>query len=111
MTRVAALNEAADIAAKFTNEDAAAAKACSDFDTSMAFVYQRDRSRAIENAIRKVCNERDEAKEENAKLRDIAKRAIPQLIELADGTKCVRLEDFLRERDEALELHWRVRND
>ena len=30
-----------------------------------------------------------------------ATRAIPQLIELADGTKCVRLEDFLRERDEA----------
>ena len=52
-------------------------------------------------AVNKVCNERDEAKEENAKLGDIATRAIPQLIELADGTKCVRLEDFLRERDEA----------
>jgi hypothetical protein len=25
----------------------------------------------------------------------------PQIIELADGTKCVRLEDFLNERDEA----------
>ena len=54
-------------------------------------------------SVNKLCNERDEAREENAKLRDIAKRAIniPQIIELADGTKCVRLEDFLRERDEA----------
>lgn len=56
---VAALNEAADIAAKFANEDAAAAKACSDFDTSMAYVYQRDRARAIENAIRTLINKED----------------------------------------------------
>jgi len=27
----------------------------------------------------------------------------PQIIELADGTKCVALEDFRRERDEAKE--------
>jgi hypothetical protein len=34
----------------------------------------------------------------------MSEQSIPQIIELADGTKCVRLEDFLRERDEALEL-------
>ena len=31
----------------------------------------------------------------------MSEQSIPQIIELADGTKCVRLEDFLRERDEA----------
>ena len=29
----------------------------------------------------------------------------PQIIELADGTKCVYLEDFRRERDEAREKY------
>ena len=33
----------------------------------------------------------------------MSEQSIPQIIELADGTKCVRLEDFLRERDEAME--------
>ena len=33
----------------------------------------------------------------------MSEQSIPQIIELADGTKCVRLEDFLRERDEARE--------
>lgn len=32
----------------------------------------------------------------------MSERSIPQIIELADGTKCVCLEDFLRERDEAI---------
>jgi hypothetical protein len=31
----------------------------------------------------------------------MSEQFIPQIIELADGTKCVRLEDFLNERDEA----------
>jgi hypothetical protein len=31
----------------------------------------------------------------------MSEQSIPQIIELADGTKCVRLEDFLNERDEA----------
>ena len=36
----------------------------------------------------------------------MSEQSIPQIIELADGTKCVRLEDFLNERDEAREeLH------
>ena len=33
----------------------------------------------------------------------MSEQSIPQIIELADGTKCVRLEDFLRDRDEAVE--------
>ena len=31
----------------------------------------------------------------------MSEQSIPHIIELADGTKCVRLEDFLRERDKA----------
>ena len=34
----------------------------------------------------------------------MSEQSIPQIIELADGTKCVRLEDFLNERDEAREV-------
>lgn len=36
--------------------------------------------------------------------------SIPQIIELADGLKCVRLEDFLRERDEAQEKYFAMRD-
>ena len=38
----------------------------------------------------------------------MSEQSIPQIIELADGTKCVRLEDFLRERDEAREALMKI---
>jgi hypothetical protein len=34
----------------------------------------------------------------------MSEQSTPQIIEIADGTKCVRLEDFLNERNEANEL-------